>query len=312
MTEEKARATREALGDALLELGETNSRVVALDADLAKSTYTLKFAQKYPERFVECGIQEQNMMGVAAGLARSGKICFTGSFAIFACGRAFEIVRNIIGYCRLNVKLCPSHAGITVGEDGSSHQTFEDIALMRTVPGMKVIVPADYYEAKSAILKSAEIEGPVFVRLGRPASPLIFSPDYQFEVGKYPVLRSGEDVSIFACGLMVSVSLEAAKRLEEEGIKAEVINASTIKPLDEKAILKSVEKTGKVITVEEHSIIGGLGSAISEFLTEKVPFKMKKVGINDSYGQSGSVGELLKTYGLTADDVYQAALSLLK
>ncbi len=310
MTEEKPKATREALGDALLELGESNARVVALDADLAKSTYTLKFAQKFPERFVECGIQEQNMMGIAAGLARSGKICFTGSFAIFACGRAFEMVRNIIGYCRLNVKICPTHAGLSVGEDGSSHQTYEDIALMRTIPGMKVIVPADYYEAKSAILKSVEIEGPVFIRLGRPAVPSIFSPDYQFRLGKFPVLRSGEDVSIFACGLMVDASLKAAESLASKGIKAEVINASTIKPLDEETILKSVEKTGKVVTAEEHSVIGGLGGAISEFLTEKLSFKLKRVGVKDSYGQSGSVSDLLKAYGLTAQDIYQAALSL--
>ncbi len=312
VTEEKLRATREALGEALLELAETNPRVVALDADLAKSTYTIKFAQKYPDRFVECGIQEQNMMGVAAGLARSGKICFTGSFAIFACGRAFEIVRNIIGYCRLNVKLCPTHAGVSVGEDGSSHQTYEDIALMRTIPGMKVIVPADYNEAKSAILKAAEIEGPVFIRLGRPAVPMIFPSNYQFDIGKYPVLCSGKDVSILACGLMVSASLEAAEKLKKEGIEAEVINASTIKPLNEEAIIKSVEKTGKLITAEEHSVIGGLGSAVSEFLTEKIPFKMRKVGIKDSFGQSGSVGELLKFYGLTADDVYRATLELLK
>lgn len=310
--EEKARATREALGDALLELGETNSKVVALDADLAKSTYTIKFAQKFPERFVECGIQEQNMMGVAAGLARAGKICFTGSFAIFACGRAFEMVRNIIGYCRLNVKICPTHAGLSVGEDGSSHQTYEDIALMRTIPGMKVIVPADYNEAKSAILKSAEIDGPVFIRLGRPAVPLIFSSGHQFELGKYPTLRCGKDVSIFACGLMVSASLEAAEKLAGEGIEAEVINASTIKPLDEETILESVQKTGKVVTAEEHSVIGGLGSAISEFLGEKLSFKLRKVGIKDSFGQSGSVNDLLKAYGLTADDIYRAALSLLE
>ncbi len=312
VTENKPRATREALGDALLEMAEKYPQVVALDADLAKSTYTIKFAQKYPDRFVECGIQEQNMMGVAAGLARAGKICFTGSFAIFACGRAFEIVRNIIGYCQLDVKLCPTHAGVSVGEDGASHQTHEDIALMRTIPGMKVIVPADYWEARKAILTAVEIKGPVFIRLGRPPLAPIFDSSYQFQLGSYPILREGSDVTILACGAMVSASLEAAEKLAVEGIEAEVINASTIKPLDETTVLKSAQKTGLVVSAEEHSVIGGLGSAVAEFLAGKIPFRQRLVGIRDSFGQSGSVEEVMKAYGLTAEEIYQAARSLLQ
>jgi transketolase len=305
------KATREAYGEALVEMAVAYPNLVVLDADLAKSTTTIKFKKEYPERFFDCGVAEQNMMAVAAGLATTGKICYTGSFAMFATGRAFEQVRNTVAYPSLNVKICPTHAGITVGPDGGSHQTIEDIALMRVIPGMKVIVPADYYEAKSAIKKAAEIDGPVFIRLGRASVPMIFDESYEFELGQAIKLKEGSDVTILAAGIMVASSLEAAGELSKNGISAEVVNVSTIKPLDEKTIIESASKTGKVVVVEEHSIIGGLGSAIAELLSEKHPVPIAKVGIKDVFGRSGEPDELLKYYGLTSNDISQAVKGLL-
>ena len=305
------RATREAYGETLIELGQANPNIVVLEADLAKSTTTIKFKKEFPDRFFDCGVAEQNMMAMAAGLATTGKICFTGSFAMFATGRAFEQVRNTIAYPALNVKICPTHAGITVGADGGSHQTIEDIALMRVIPGMTVIVPADYIEAKKAIAKAAEIDGPVYVRLGRATLPMIFDEDYEFIPGKAIVLREGTDVTIFATGIMVSSSLVAAENLVKDGISAEVINISTIKPLDDNAIIESAVKTGRVVVAEEHSIIGGLGSAVAELLCEKHPVPVARVGIKDVFGRSGEPAELLEYYGLTDEDISQAAKGLL-
>ncbi|MDI6892210.1 MAG: transketolase family protein [Actinomycetota bacterium] len=310
MVEKKA--TRQAYGEALLELGERYPNVVVLDADLAKSTTSIKFAKAFPERFVECGVAEQSMMGTAAGLATAGKICYTGSFAIFATQRALEMVRNVIAYSNLNVKFCPTHAGITVGADGSSHQTVEDIALMRAIPNMRVVVPADYFEAKAAIKAVAEIEGPVFIRLGRLPVPLIFDEHYEFKLGRAVKLKEGKDVTIFAIGLMVGESLEAATTLAEEGIETEVIDVSTLKPLDTEVILGSAAKTHAVVTAEEHSIIGGLGSAIAECLSENLPTPMRRVGIKDRFGLSGAPEELLKHYGLTSEDIVREAKDLLQ
>jgi transketolase len=305
------RATREAYGETLVELGRENPNIVVLDADLAKSTTTIKFKKVFPTRFFDCGVAEQNMMCIAAGLATTGKICFTGSFAIFATGRAFEQVRNTIGYGRLNVKICPSHAGITVGPDGSSHQTVEDIALMRVIPSMRVIVPADYYEAKAAIKFAASVEGPVYVRLGREKIHCVFDENYLFLPEHAIKLREGETATIFATGVMVKKSLEAAEVLAERGVEVEVINVHTIKPLDKKTILESVAKTRRVVTVEEHSVIGGLGSAIAEILSENLPTKMVRVGILDKYGCSGKADELLQYYGLTPAHIVRAVESLL-
>lgn len=305
------RATREAYGDALVELGKENQNIVVLDADLSKSTYSEKFAQLYPERFFDCGVAEQSMMGTAAGLAISGKICYTGSFVIFTF-RALEHLRNSIAYPNLDVKLCPTHAGITVGEDGSSHQTVEDIALMRAIPNIKVIVPADYFEAKAAIKAAAQIEGPVFIRLGRPKVDFVFDGNYRFNFGKAVKCREGKDVTIFAIGIMLKVALEAADTLAQEGIETEVINLSTIKPLEQEAVLESAQKTGAVVTAEEHSIIGGLGSAVAEVLSENLPTPMRRVGIKDLFGCSGSPAQLLKHYRLTSQDIVEAAREVLK
>jgi len=305
------KATREGYGDALLELGKEYQNVVVLDADLAKSTQSYKFKETYPDRFFDCGVAEQSMMGTAAGLAASGMICYTGSFAIFATGRAFEQVRNTIAYSNLNVKICPSHAGITVGEDGASHQTVEDIALMRAIPDLKVIVPADYYEAKAAVKAAAKIDGPIFIRMGRPKIPMIFNENYEFEFGKVLKLREGKDVTICAIGIMVGTGLEAADKLAKEGIEAEVLNIHTIKPLDEEAILKSVKKTGVVVTVEEHSVIGGLGGAIAEILGKRMPSPMEMVGIKDTFGTSGSPAELINYFGLSSKDIVAAVKSVL-
>lgn len=305
------RATREAYGEALIELGHEYPNLVVLEADLAKSTTTLKFKKEFPERFFDCGVAEQNMMALAAGLATTGKICYTGSFAMFATGRAFEQIRNTVSYPMLNVKICPTHAGITVGPDGGSHQTIEDIALMRVIPEMTVIVPADFYEAKKAIKAAAKIDGPVFIRLGRASVPTLFDDSYEFVPGRAVKVKEGTDVSIFAVGIMVDSSLKAADDLAQQGISAEVINVSTIKPLDEETIIKSVEKTGKVVVAEEHSIIGGLGSAVAELLSEKHPVPVVKVGIKDLFGRSGEPAELLRYYGLTSKDISQAVKSLL-
>ena len=306
MSEVKKIATREGYGDGLAELGAVNPNVVVLDADLAAATKTGVFKKAFPERFFDCGIAEGNMMGIAAGLATTGKIPFASTFAMFAAGRAFEQVRNSIGYPHLNVKIGATHAGITVGEDGASHQCNEDIALMRTIPGMVVLSPADYVEAKAAVKAAAEYEGPVYLRFGRAAVPVINDEaSYQFEIGKGLVLREGTDVTIVATGIMVSASLEAAEKLAAEGISAEVINIHTIKPLDKDTILASAKKTGKVVTAEEHSVIGGLGSAVCDVLCENNPVPVCKIGMNDVFGESGSAAALVAKYGLDADGVYR-------
>lgn len=299
-------ATRVAYGDALKELGAEYPNLVVLDADLAASTMTGVFKKEFPERHIDCGIAEANMAGIAAGLATSGKIPFMSSFAMFAAGRAFEQVRNSIGYPHLNVKIGATHAGITVGEDGASHQCNEDIALMRTIPGMVVMCPSDYVEAKAAVRAAVEHDGPVYMRFGRANVPIINDrPDYKFEIGKGEVIRDGKDVTIVASGICVDSALGAAKLLAEDGIEAEVINICTIKPLDEELIIASAKKTGKVVTVEEHSVIGGLGSAVCDCLSEKCPTPVKKVGMQDVFGESGPAAALVEKYGLDAKGVYK-------
>lgn len=306
MADVKKIATREAYGNALAEFGESYPELVVLDADLAAATKTGVFQKKYPERHIDCGIAEANMMGIAAGLSLTGKIPVASTFAMFAAGRAFEQVRNSIGYPHLNVKIGATHAGITVGEDGASHQCNEDIALMRTIPGMTVISPADDVEAKAAVAAAYEHEGPVYMRFGRLAVPVINDkPDYKFELGKGIVLREGKDVTIIATGLPVANCLEAAEKLAADGIDAKVINIHTIKPLDEELVVAAAKETGKVVTVEEHSVIGGLGSAVCDALSEKAPTKTLKIGINDVFGESGPAAELVKKYGLDADSIYE-------
>lgn len=283
-----------------------HEEVVVLDADLAGATKTSVFMKAFPERHIDCGIAEGNMMGVAAGLAATGKIPFASTFAMFAAGRAFEQVRNSIGYPKLNVKIGATHAGISVGEDGATHQCNEDIALMRTIPGMTVICPADDVEAKAAVTAAYEHEGPVYMRFGRLAVPVINDkPDYKFELGKGIVLREGKDVTIIATGLPVANCLEAAEKLAADGIDAKVINIHTIKPLDEELVVAAAKETGKVVTVEEHSVIGGLGSAVCDVLSEKAPTKTMKIGINDVFGESGPAAELVKKFGLDADSIYE-------
>jgi len=305
-------ATRQGYGEALLELGAENPNIVVLDADLAKSTTSIAFKKHFPERFFDCGVAEQCMMAVAAGLATSGKVCFTGSFAIFATGRAYEPVRNTIAYGQLNVKLCPTHAGISVGPDGSSHQAIEDVTLMRAIPNMKVVVPADYIEAKMAVKAAAVTPGPVYIRLGRaPVADINDADTYKFEFGKAVTLREGNDITIIAAGLMVQEALQAAEALAKKGVSAEVINPRTIKPLDEKTILNSVRKTGRALTAECHTVVGGLGSAVSEILSQYHPAPMAFIGVEDKFGQSGNPDELLKHYGLTAKDIESKALKLL-
>lgn len=298
-------ATRVAYGKALAELGRRDQRVVALDADLSKSTMTAFFAEEFPERFFNMGIAEQSLMGTAAGLALSGKIPFASTFAIFATGRAYEPVRNAIAYPRVNVKIAATHAGLTVGEDGASHQAVEDIALMRSVPNMTVIVPADAEETKQAVYAVAAYNGPVYLRLGRPAVPLIYDSSYNFQIGRAHRLRSGKDAAIIACGFMVNQALQAADELLAEGIEAMVINMSTVKPVDREAILAAAA-TGAVVTAEEHSIIGGLGSAVAEVLAVEKPTPMTMVGIEDSFGESGTPAELMHKYGLTAAAIKKA------
>ena len=306
MSEVKKIATRESYGNALVELGKEKENLVVLDADLAGATKTGVFRKAFPERHINCGIAEENMIGVAAGLAATGKIPFASSFAMFAAGRAFEQIRNSIGYPHLNVKIGATHAGISVGEDGATHQCNEDIALMRTIPGMVVLNPSDDVEAKAAVRAAYEHEGPVYLRFGRLAVPVINDrPDYQFELGKGVVLREGKDVTIIATGLPVANCLEAAEKLAAEGIDAKVINIHTIKPLDADLVIKAAQETGKVVTVEEHSVIGGLGSAVCDVLAENFPTKVKKIGINDTYGESGPALELIKKYGLDADSIYE-------
>ena len=306
MSEVKKIATRDSYGNALAELGTEHDDIVVLDADLAAATKTGVFKKAHPERFIDCGIAECNMMGVAAGLAAAGKVPFASSFAMFAAGRAFEQVRNSIGYPHLNVKIGATHAGISVGEDGATHQCNEDIALMRTIPGMVVINPSDDVEAKAAVRAAYEHEGPVYMRFGRLAVPVINDrPDYKFELGKGVVLREGKDLTIIATGLPVNNCLEAAEKLAADGIDAKVINIHTIKPLDEELVVAAAEETGKVVTVEEHSVIGGLGSAVCDVLSEKAPTKVMKIGINDTFGESGPAVELLKKYGLDTDSIYE-------
>ena len=306
MSEVKKIATRESYGNALAELGKEHADVVVLDADLAGATKTAVFMKSFPERHIDCGIAEANMMGVAAGLATTGKVPFASTFAMFAAGRAFEQVRNSIGYPHLNVKIGATHAGITVGEDGATHQCNEDLALMRTIPGMTVICPADDVEARAAVFAAYEYEGPVYMRFGRAAVPVINDkPDYKFEIGKGVTLREGKDVTIIATGILVANCLEAAEKLAADGIDAEVINIHTIKPIDADLIVASAQKTGKVVTAEEHSVIGGLGGAVAEVLAEKAPTKQLRIGINDVFGESGPAAELVKKYGLDADSIYE-------
>ena len=295
-------ATREAYGKALVDLGNENGKVVVLDADLAGATMTKYFRDAYPQRFFDCGIAEADMMNIAAGLSTMGLVPFCSTFAMFGAGRAYEQIRNSIAYPRFNVKICCSHAGVSVGEDGGSHQAIEDIGLMRLIPGMTVIVPADAKEARKATLALAEFRGPAYMRLARLATP-VFEEDYPFEIGKANVLREGTDVAIFACGLMVSESLEAAKLLEAEGIHAAVINVHTIKPIDAQCVTEWAGKCGKVITVEEHSTIGGLGDAVADVLMGKVACKFHKIGVQDQFGQSGKAADVLREYGLTADQI---------
>ena len=298
-------ATREAYGKALVKLGKINDDVVVLDADLSKSTKTNDFLKAYPNRFFNMGIAEQNLVGAACGFAAAGKIPFASTFAMFATGRAFEVIRNSVCYPKLNVKICATHAGITVGEDGGSHQSVEDISLMRSIPNMTVVVPADGVEAEKMIFAAAEFNGPMYVRLGRSAVPTIFEEDYNFEIGKGVVLREGNDATIIACGIMVNEAIIAADMLKEENINVRVINMSTIKPIDTELIIKAAKETKAIITAEEHSIIGGLGSAVSEVVSENHPTIVKKVGVNDSFGESGTPTELLEKYGLNAKNIVE-------
>jgi len=300
-------ATREAYGNALAEFGE-DERIVVFDADLSKSTKTANFIKKYPERFFNCGIAEGNMISVAAGLATTGKIPFASSFAMFAAGRAFEPIRNSIGYPHLNVKIGATHAGITVGEDGATHQCDEDLALMRVIPGMVVLNPADATEARAAVKAAIDYNGPVYLRFGRLGVPVIYDSDtYKFEIGKGDMISDGKDVTLVATGIMVAQAIEAAKLLAAEGISARVINIATIKPIDKDILVKAAKETGAIVTAEEHSVIGGLGSAVCEALCEEKPVPVLKVGIQDVFGKSGKAEELLEVYGLTAANIADKA-----
>ncbi len=300
-------ATREAYGNALCNLGEKYENIVVLDADLAEATKTCMFKKKFPERFIDCGIAENNMTSVAAGLSTCGKIPFVSTFAMFAAGRSFEQIRNSIGYPHLNVKICATHAGISVGEDGATHQCNEDIALMRTIPGMVVINPSDGVEAEKAVEAAINYEGPVYIRFGRLALPIINDSDYKFEIGKAVKMKDGADLTIVANGMMVAESLEAAKILEAEGVSVEVINAHTVKPLDKDTIVNSAKKTGAVVVSEEHNIIGGLGSAVAEAIAEACPVPVVRHGVNDVYGKSGPAKELIEYYGLNAKGIVEKA-----
>lgn len=306
MSEVKKIATRESYGNALVELGKEVDNLVVLDADLAEATKTGTFKKAFPDRHIDCGIAECNMVGIAAGIAATGKVPFVSSFAMFAAGRAFEQVRNSVGYPHLNVKIGATHAGISVGEDGASHQCNEDIALMRVIPGMVVINPSDDVEAKAAVKAAYEHEGPVYLRFGRLAAPVINDrADYKFEIGKGVTLRDGKDLTLVATGLCVSAALEAAEKLAADGIDARVINIHTIKPIDEELLIQAAKETGSIVTVEEHSVIGGLGGAVAEVLSEKCPTKMLRIGVEDTFGESGPAVQLLEKYGLDAAGVYQ-------
>lgn len=313
MSEIKKIATRDSYGNALVELGKEHEDLVVLDADLAGATKTELFKKAFPDRFMDCGIAEANMTGIAAGLATCGKVPFISSFAMFAAGRAYEQVRNSIGYPHLNVKIGATHAGISVGEDGATHQCLEDLALMRGIPGMVVINPCDDVEARAAVKAAYAYVGPVYLRFGRLAIPVINDADtYRFEIGKGVVLKEGSDVTILATGLEVSEALEAAKLLAADGISAEVINIHTIKPLDTELVTSSAKKTGRVVTVEEHSVIGGLGGAVSEVLSEQAPTRLMRIGINDVFGESGPAAELIAKYGLDAESIYKKVKAFVK
>ena len=306
------KSTRVAYGEALVKLGKVNKDVVVLEADLSKSTMTAYFKKEFPERHINVGIAEADMIGTAAGIATTGKIPFASTFAHFAAGRAFDQVRNSVAYPHLNVKICPTHAGVSLGEDGGSHQSVEDVALMRAIPGMVVLSPADAVETEKMVFAAAEYEGPVYVRLGRLNIPVLFDENYKFEIGKAATLREGNDVAILATGLMVSEALEAAKLLEEKGVKARVVNVSTIKPLDTETVLKAAKECKFIVTSEEHSVIGGLGSAVSEYLSEVHPTKVVTHGIQDVFGQSADGETMLTNYGLRAKDIAQTVLNNLK
>ena len=313
MAEQKKVATRASYGEALVELGAEHDDFLVLDADLAAATQTGKFKAAYPDRFFDAGIAESNLMGLAAGIATTGRVAFASTFAMFAAGRAYEQVRNSIGYPHLNVKIGATHAGISVGEDGATHQCNEDIALMRTIPGMTVIVPSDDVEAKACVRAAYELDGPVYMRFGRLAVPVINDrPDYEFEIGKGIMLREGSDVTIVACGLMVQAALEAAETLAAEGIDAEVINMHTIKPLDTELLQASARKTGRVVTCEEHSVIGGLGEAVCAALAESCPVPVKRIGVEDVFGESGPAVDLLHKYGLDAEGVASVVREFVK
>ncbi|MBR3867779.1 MAG: transketolase family protein [Clostridia bacterium] len=308
-------ATRDAYGKALVELGQKNDKVIVFDADLAAATKTGMFKKEFPDRFIDCGIAEGNMMGVAAGMATAGYTVFASSFAMFAAGRAFEQVRNTIGYPHLNVKIGATHAGISVGEDGASHQCCEDIALMRTIPGMTIINPADDIEARLAVMAAAEMDGPVYMRFGRLAVPRIFDENYKFEIGKGVYLKDGKDVTIIATGLMVERALQAAEKLAAEGIDAAVINMATIKPIDRDIIIDAAKKTGAIVTAEEHNVIGGLGEAVAAVVAETTPVPVLRVGVEDTFGKSGPALELLEIFGLNAENICakaKAAIELKK
>ena len=306
-------ATRESYGNALVELGKVNEKVYVLDADLAGATKTGTFKKAFPDRHIDCGIAECNMMGIAAGLSTTGLIPFCSSFAMFASGRAFEQVRNSIGYPHLNVKIGATHAGVTVGEDGASHQCNEDLAVMRTIPGMVVICPSDDIEVKAAVKAAAEYVGPVYMRFGRSAVPVINdTPDYKFEIGRGILLKEGKDVTIIATGVCVCEALKAAEALKQEGIDAEVINIHTIKPLDKDLVLQSAKKTGRVVTVEEHSVIGGLGSAVADVLAETNAAVLKKIGVPDVFGESGTAGQLLHKFKLDAEGIAEGVKDFVK
>ena len=299
-------ATRQAYGEALVELGKEYDNLIVMDADLSKSTMTAKFRDVYPDRFFNMGIAEQNLYGTAAGLALSGKIVCASTFAMFAAGRAFEIIRNSIGYTKANVKICATHAGITVGEDGASHQTFEDIALMRTIPGMTVINPSDGMSAKKLIKQAVAREGPCYIRLGRAAVPVFYDDSAELILGKGNVVKDGKDVTVVATGIMVNEAATAAQELSKDGIDVRIIDIHTIKPIDEEIIIKAAKETGAIVTAEEHSVIGGLGSAVSEVVVKNCPVRMEMVGQQDTYGESGKPEELKKKYKMTAEDIVKA------
>ncbi|MBR3201132.1 MAG: transketolase family protein [Mogibacterium sp.] len=303
MADIKKIATRESYGNALVELGREHADVVVLDADLAGATKTSTFKKEFPDRHFDCGIAEGNMMAVAAGIASMGMVPFASTFAMFAAGRAFEQVRNSIGYPHLNVKIGATHGGISVGEDGASHQCCEDFALMRSIPGMTVICPADDVEARAAVKAAYEFEGPVYLRFGRSGVPVFHNDDFKFEIGKGEVLQDGNDIAIIATGLMVCEAMKAGEALRAEGINARVINMATIKPLDEELVLKAAEECGKIVTCEEHSIIGGLGEAVSSLLSEKLPTPVRRIGVNDEFGHSGPAADLLRDFGLSAENI---------